>query len=100
MRSWELGMNDVFLIKNIKPERDYENLQKVNFIINGMDDENRVRYVLDAIFQENSLSVDNVTVKYNGIQMEMEIKEIPTILKSLVTRDIDVYGIYVLYDNQ
>lgn len=93
-------MNDVFLIKNIKPERDYENLQKVNFIINGMDDENRVRYVLDAIFQENSLSVDNVTVKYNGIQMEMEIKEIPTILKSLVTRDIDVYGIYVLYDNQ
>jgi len=93
-------MNDVFLIKNIKPERDYNNLQKVNFIINGMDDENRVRYVLDAIFQENSLSVDNVTVKYNGIQMEMEIKEIPTILKSLVTRDIDVYGIYVLYDNQ
>ncbi len=93
-------MNDVFLIKNIKPEKDYDNLQKVNFIINGMDDENRVRYVLDAIFQENSLSVDNVTVKYNGIQMEMEIKEIPTILKSLVTRDIDVYGIYVLYDNQ
>lgn len=90
-------MNDVLLIKNnISTEPDV--IQKVTFAIHGLDGIGKVNEVLDAIFHQDFEQIENVILKYNGVDIEMHTAKIPQMIRHLSDHGIEIYGVHVLYD--
>lgn len=75
---------------------DMHEEREIFFLIGNMNDvrENLLDYFSDA----NSEYHNNVTYKYNGISVKLEVQNVPKVIRTLVELDADIFGVYELYD--
>lgn len=93
-----LNMNKILLINRLDPQ-DYSDVkQKIFFMIGGMnipDTENRI---IDVIRQSNIVESDDMVLKYNGIELNISVQQIPSVVKLLSKENFAIYEIYQPYN--
>jgi hypothetical protein len=91
-------LNNNLLINRINP-KDYSNIKKKIFFLIGRlnvpGEEDRVMSVLNNM---DILEKGDIIYKYNGIELNIKIKQIPKIIKTLSKNNIDIYSVFERYD--
>lgn len=91
-------MNKILLINRIDPQ-DYSNTKnKVFIMIGGMNIPAVENRLIDVINDSNIVEPDDMVLKYNGIELNITIQQIPAIVKLLCDESFSIYGIYKLYN--
>lgn len=86
------------LINKTDP-KDNSNIKKrIFFIIGGMDKievENRLIRLLN---KSKLLDLKDIMYKYNGIELNITTQQIPKFVRLFTENNIDIYGIYEIYN--
>lgn len=90
-------MNKILLIDRLNPKDESDEKQEVFFMLGGMNDPIEENRIMDILNSSELISSDDILLKYNGIELNIRIKDIPTIVKLLVENNISIYGIYKIY---
>ncbi|NLN14898.1 MAG: hypothetical protein GX185_04750 [Tissierellia bacterium] len=86
------------LINKTDP-KDNSNIKKrIFFIIGGMDKievENRLIRLLN---KSKLLDLKDIMYKYNGVELNITTQQIPKFVRLFTENNIDIYGIYEIYN--
>mgnify|MGYP000854052350 FL=1 len=91
-------MNKILLINRLDPQDYSDEKQKIFFMIGGMnipDTENRI---IDVIRESSIVGTDDMVLKYNGIELNISVQQIPAIVKLLSKENFAIYEIYQPYN--
>lgn len=91
-------MNKVLLINRINTKEFQEEKKRIFFLIGDIQNNNNGNYLMDTLNKVEFLIKKNIVYKYNGVEICMQEKNIPQVIKTLVQAGIDIYSIYELYD--
>ena len=91
-------MNKVLLINRINTKVFKEDKRRIFFLIGDMEKDNNEIYLMDTLNKVEFLIKENIVYKYNGVEICMQEKNVPEVIKTLVQAGIDIYSIYELYD--
>lgn len=91
-------MNRILLVNRLNP-RDYSNKkEKVFFLIGGMEIPSIENKLVDIINKSNLVEPDDMILKYNGIELNITVQQIPVVVELLTKGNISIYGVYQIYD--
>lgn len=91
-------MNKILLVNRIDP-RDYSNTQeKVFFLIGGMEMPLIENRLVDTIKKSELIKPDDMVLKYNGVELNISVQQIPIMVELLTKASISIYGIYQIYN--
>lgn len=92
------GMNEILLINRTNP-KDFSNKKnKMCFIIGGMNIPSVENRLIELLNKSGVLGFNDITYKYNGVELNITTQQIPTIIKLLVDKNISIYGIFEVYN--
>ncbi|NLJ99596.1 MAG: hypothetical protein GX320_10120 [Tissierellia bacterium] len=91
-------MNKILLINRLDPQESSDTKDKVFFMIGDMNKPSAENRLIDVLNKSGIIKCEDIILKYNGIELNINIQQIPTIVKILVNEDFDIYGIYQLYN--
>lgn len=91
-------MNKIMLINRINPQDYSTEKKKVFFSIGGMNITSVENRIFDVLHKNGFTQKDNLVLKYNGIELEINTQEIPKVVKILSEEDIAIYSIFELYN--
>lgn len=91
-------MNKILLINRLNTQDYTDTKHKIFFMIGGMnipDIENRL---IDVISESSIVESDDMVLKYNGVELNISIQQIPTVVKLLSENNFSIYEIYEPYN--
>ncbi|MBU5438569.1 hypothetical protein KQI42_11140 [Tissierella sp. MSJ-40] len=91
-------MNKILLINRLNPQDYSGDKVKVFFLIGGMNLPSVENRLIDLL---NKLGIDtakNAILKYNGVELDINVQQIPSIVNILSSEKIAIYGIYQPYN--
>lgn len=91
-------MNEILLINRIDPHNYSNDKRKIFFLIgrlNILEEEEKLIRVLNSI---DILEKTDILYKYNGVVLNIKLKQIPKINKILAKENIEIYSIFEMYD--
>lgn len=91
-------MNKILLINRTEPQDDSEEKKKIFFTIGEMNSLAVENKIVDILHREGITGVNDIILKYNGIEINITVQQIPNIVKLLCKENISIYGIYQLYN--
>lgn len=91
-------MNKILLINRINTNNFQEGKKRIFFLIGDIEKENSATKLMDTLNKVDFLIKKDIVYKYNGVEIPMQEKDIPQIIKVLIEAGIDIYSIYELYD--
>lgn len=91
-------MNKILLINRIDTKSFQEEKRRIFFLIGDIEKGNTETHLMDTLNNIEFLVKKDIVYKYNGVEIPMQEKNIPKIIKVLMDADIDIYSIYELYD--
>ncbi len=92
-------MNNVLLINRIKPNSEDTTKINVTFVVEGMHDDEICDKIIQTIDQCGFILLEDLIIKYNGINLNLAISNIPKVMRLLAMEGFNVFGVYSLYDN-
>ncbi|NLW40008.1 MAG: hypothetical protein GXY96_03655 [Tissierellia bacterium] len=90
-------MNKILLINRLDPQDYSDEKHKIFFMIGGMNLPETGNRIVDAILQSNLVEADDMVLKYNGIELNISVQQIPAIVKLLSKENFSIYEIYKPY---
>ncbi len=90
-------MNKILLINRLDPQDYSDKKIRVFFLIGGMnipDVENRL---IDVIKESKIVEPEDMLLKYNGIELNIKVQQIPTVIKLLSQNNFSIYEVYQPY---
>lgn len=91
-------MNKILLINRLDPQ-DYSQIKdKVFFMIGGMNIPSVENRLIDVINDSNIIKTEDMVLKYNGIELNINVQQIPVIIKLLSNQNFSIYGVYQVYN--
>lgn len=91
-------MNKILLINRLDPQ-DYSDVKhRVFFMIGGMNVSDTENRIVDVINKSKMVGPDDMVLKYNGIELNISIQRIPSIVKLLSKENFSIYEIYQPYN--
>ncbi|QQY79355.1 hypothetical protein EDD65_11419 [Keratinibaculum paraultunense] len=91
-------MNKILLVNRINPQDYSSTKNKIFFMIGGMNIPEVENRLIDVLKDSNIVEPEDMVLKYNGIELNITIQQIPTIVKLLCDECFSIYGIYPLYN--
>ena len=91
-------MNKILLIDRIDPSDLSGTKNKVFFMIGGMDIPSIENKLIDIINESGIIAPDDMVLKYNGIELNITVQEIPRVVKLLTDKNFSIYGVYQIYN--
>ncbi len=91
-------MNNILLINRLDPQDYSPTKNKVFFMIGGMNIPAVENRLIDVINDSKIIESDDMVLKYNGIELNISVQQIPIIAKLLCDENFSIYGIYELYN--
>ena len=91
-------MNKILLINRLDPQDYSQTKKKVFFMIGGMNIPAVENRLIDVISDSNIIESKDMVLKYNGIELNIAVQQIPVIAKLLSNENFSIYGIYQLYN--
>lgn len=91
-------MNEILLINRIDSSNNSKTKKKIFFIIGGMNISSVESKLIDVINNSKLVDSDDMVLKYNGIELNIYIQQIPDLVKLLTYEKFSIYGIYERYN--
>ena len=91
-------MNKILLINRINTNDLQKDKKRIFFLIGDIEKGNTEAHLMDTLNNIDFLDNGDIIYKYNGVEIPMQEKDIPKIIKLLIDAGIDIYSIYELYD--
>ena len=91
-------MNKILLISRINPQDQTEEKKKIFFSIGGMNITAVENKIIDTLSNSEFINQDDLVLKYNGIELNINTQTIPKIIKLLSEADIEIYNVFQLYN--
>lgn len=54
--------------------------------------------LINILNESGILGVDDILYKYNGVELDISVQQIPVIIKLLTNNNISIYSVYEIYD--
>ena len=78
--------------------RNTEEKKKIFFSIGGMNITAVENKIIDTLSESKLIKQDDLLLKYNGIELNIDTQTIPKIIKLLSKADIEIYNVFQLYN--
>lgn len=91
-------MNKIMLISRLNPQDYTEEKKKIFFSVGGMNLHTTENKLMDILNKSGLVEPDDIVLKYNGIELNINTQKIPSIVKLLCTENISIYSIYQYYN--
>lgn len=91
-------MNKILLINRINPQDYTDEKKKIFFALGGMNLPKVENKIIDILHNSGIIGVNDMVLKYNGVELNITTQQIPTIVKLLVNENIPIYSIYQFYN--
>jgi len=91
-------MNKIMLINRLNPQDYTEEKKKIFFSLGGMNITKVENKIIDVLTKSDILSLNDLVLKYNGIELNITTQQIPNVVKLLCKENISIYGIYESYN--
>lgn len=91
-------MNKILLINRLNPQDYSPKKKRVFFMIGGMNIPVIENKLIDIINESNIIKPEEMVLKYNGIELNISIQQIPIVTKLLCDENFSIYGIFQLYN--
>lgn len=90
-------MNDVLLINRIDVQKEYDKKKKVFFIVDYKSEDYSEYNIVKILCGLEGISSEDIVFRYNGFQIQTEIRNIPAILRALIDEKVPVYSVFEMY---
>ena len=90
-------MNDVLLINRIDVQKEYDKKKKVFFIVDYKSEDYSEYNIVKLLSSLEDIKSEDIVFRYNGFQIQTEIRNIPAILKALMDEKVPVYSVFEMY---
>ncbi len=67
-------------------------------MIGGMEVPSIENKLIDIINESNIIEPDDMVLKYNGIELNITIQQIPMVIELLNKNNFSIYGVYQIYN--
>ncbi len=91
-------MNKILLINRLNPQDYSDEKKKIFFILGGMNIPTVEEKLINILNESGILGVDDILYKYNGVELDISVQQIPVIIKLLTNNNISIYSVYEIYD--
>lgn len=90
-------MNKILLIDRLNPHNDSDEKHEVFFMLGGMQDPREEDRIIDVLNESTIVDSKDMVLKYNGVELNITVQDIPMVTKMLTENKIAIYGIYQIY---
>ena len=90
-------MNDVLLINRIDVQKEYDKKKKIFFIVDYKSEDYSEYNIVKLLSSLENIKSEDIVFRYNGFQIQTEIRNIPAILKALMDEKVPVYSVFEMY---
>lgn len=91
-------MNKIMLINRLNPQDYTEEKKKIFFSLGGMNVTKIENKIIDILNKSGLVGLNDLVLKYNGIELNITTQQIPSVVKLLSTENISIYSIYQNYN--
>ncbi|MDR7857681.1 hypothetical protein [Tissierella sp.] len=91
-------MNKIMLINRLNPQDYTEEKKKIFFSLGGMNIPKVENKIIDALHNSGIIGLNDLVLKYNGIELNITTQQIPNVVKLLCKENISIYSIYQFYN--
>jgi len=82
----------------LNPQDYSDEKKKIFFILGGMNIPTVEEKLINILNESGILGVDDILYKYNGVELDISVQQIPVIIKLLTNNNISIYSVYEIYD--
>lgn len=90
-------MNDVLLINRIDVQKEFDKKKKIFFIVDYKGEDYSEYNIVKLLSSLENIKSGDIVFRYNGFQIQTEIRNIPAILKALMDEKVPVYSVFEMY---
>lgn len=90
-------MNDVLLINRIDVQKEFDKKKKIFFIVDYKSEDYSEYNMVKLLSSLENIRSEDIVFRYNGFQIQTEIRNIPAILKALMDEKVPVYSVFEMY---
>ncbi|AVM66960.1 hypothetical protein C3V37_03585 [Peptostreptococcaceae bacterium oral taxon 929] len=90
-------MNDVLLINRIDVQKEFDKKKKIFFIVDYKSEDYSEYNIVKLLSSLENIRSEDIVFRYNGFQIQTEIRNIPAILKALMDEKVPVYSVFEMY---
>lgn len=90
-------MNDVLLINRIDVQKEFDKKKKIFFIVDYKSEDYSEYNIVKLLSSLDNVKSEDIVFRYNGFQIQTEIRNIPAILKALMDEKVPVYSVFEMY---
>lgn len=91
-------MNKIMLINKLNPQDYTDEKKKIFFSLGGMNIPTIENKIIDILTKSELVGLNDLVLKYNGIELNITTQQIPNIVKLLCKENISIYSIYQFYN--
>lgn len=91
-------MNEILLINRLDPKDKSEDKRRIFFLIDDINLSKIETKTMKSLKKIEGVKLEDIVHKYNGIELNITVQLIPSIVKSLAGDNISIYSIYEIYD--
>ena len=90
-------MNDVLLINRIDVQKEFDKKKKIFFIVDYKSEDYSEYNIVKLLSSLENIRSEDIVFRYNGFQIQTEIRNITAILKALMDEKVPVYSVFEMY---
>lgn len=91
-------MNKILLINRISPQDYSQERKKIFFSLGGMNLPKVENKIIDVLHKSGLIGINDMVLKYNGIELNITTQQIPSIIRLLCKENISIYSVYEFYN--
>lgn len=91
-------MNKILLINRLNPEDVSDEKHRIFFMIGDMKNPEVEERLIGVLNGSKLIEPQDLVLKYNGVELFIEIKHIPVIIKLLCDNNFSIYEVYHPYN--
>ena len=91
-------MNKILLISRLNPQDYTKEKKRIFFSIGGMNITSVEDKIIDILINGENIESNDLVLKYNGIELNINTQEIPKVIKYLSQDDIKIYNVFQRYN--
>lgn len=90
-------MRDLLLIKKINPTKELDKTYPYTFVLGESFTKKKAMEIFLSLKDEGIAKEDEFIIKDKTITLSISVKNITKVIKKILDKDLDIYGIYVPY---
>lgn len=78
-------------------QKEFDKKKKIFFIVDYKSEDYSEYNIVKLLSSLENIKSEDIVFRYNGFQIQTEIRNIPAILKALMDEKVPVYSVFEMY---